>query len=303
MAEEAIALLRPRPRGRYVDGTLGDGGHAERLLAADPTIEVVGVDRDPLTITRAARRLERFGARLRTHLGPFSDLDPVLAVAGWERVDGILLDLGVSSPQLDDPDRGFGFRSGGRLDMRMTPGTGPSAADLLATLDERELAEIFWHYGEEPRARRVARAIVAERERTPIDTTSALADLVARLVPRRGGVHPATRIFQALRIAVNEELEHLDRFLARALEWLAPRARLVVIAYHSLEDRRVKRAFQGWARGCTCPPALPRCTCGARPRVAILTRRVVTPAASEVQQNRRARSARMRAVEVLEPPP
>jgi 16S rRNA (cytosine1402-N4)-methyltransferase len=300
MAEEALAYLRPQPCGRYVDATLGDGGHAERLLESDATIEVLGLDRDPLTIASAAERLSRFGPRFRTHLGNFSDLGTALAAAGWHRVDGVLLDLGLSSRQLDDPARGFGFRARGPLDMRMSPGDGPSAADLVATLDERRLAEILWRYGEEPAARRIARAIVACRANQPITDTTALAELVARLLHRHGARHPATRVFQALRIAVNDEIGHLERFLARALDWLRPGARLVMIAYHSLEDRQVKRAFQAWAGTCTCPPALPRCACGARARVRILTRKVVTPRPAEVRANRRARSARLRAVEVLE---
>jgi 16S rRNA (cytosine1402-N4)-methyltransferase len=300
MAEEALTYLRPRPRGRYVDATLGDGGHAERLLDSGATIEVLGLDRDSLTIAAAAKRLSNFGPRFRGHLGNFSDLGAALAAAGWDRVDGILLDLGLSSRQLDDPARGFGFRARGPLDMRMTPGDGPSAADLIATLDERRLAEIFWRYGEEPAARRIARAIVAARVRGPIADTTALADLVVRLLPRHGARHPATRVFQALRIAVNSELEHLDRFLDRALDWLRPAARLVIIAYHSLEDRRVKRAFRAWAATCACPAALPRCACGVRARVRILTRKVVMPQPEEVRLNRRARSARLRAIEVLE---
>ncbi|TMA74068.1 MAG: 16S rRNA (cytosine(1402)-N(4))-methyltransferase RsmH [Deltaproteobacteria bacterium] len=300
LADEAVAYLHARSGGRYVDGTLGDGGHAQLLLESNSTIEVLGVDRDSVTLAATAARLSTFGGRFRTFHGNFDELGAALAQAGWDRVDGILLDLGLSSAQLDDPARGFGFRAAGALDMRMTQGEGPSAADLLATLDERRLAECLWRYGEEPAARRIARAIVAERERQPITDTTALADLVARVAPRRGSLHPATRVFQALRIAVNRELDHLDALLAHALGWLRPGARLVIIAYHSLEDRRVKRAFRDWATACRCPPALPRCICGARARVRLLTRKVVTPSAAEVQANRRARSARLRAVEVME---
>jgi len=299
LAEEALAFLRPRPGGRYIDGTVGDGGHAERLLESVATAEVLGVDRDPLSIAAATRRLAVFDDRFHAHLGNFSNLAPALAMRGWDRVDGILLDLGLSSRQLDDPRRGFGFRAGGPLDMRMTPGAGATAADLLARLDAGELTDLFRRYGEEPAARRVARAVVARRARRPITDAGDLAELVARLIPRRGGIHPATRVFQALRVAVNDELEHLDRFLDRVLDWLRPDARLVIIAYHSLEDRRVKRAFQRWAARCVCPPALPRCVCGASARARILTRKVVTPSADEIGANRRARSARLRAAEVL----
>ncbi len=294
-----MRFLRARPGGFYVDGTLGDGGHAERILAADPSIVLLGVDRDALTLRETARHLASFGSRFRTHHGSFSELGAALAAAGQTGADGILLDLGLSSRQLDDPDRGFGFRAGGPLDMRMNAGVGPSAAELVATLDERELAQIFWRYGEEPSSRRIARAIVADRAEAPFTTTTMLADLVARLVRRRGGTHPATRVFQALRIAVNEELVHLERFLAHALDWLRPEGRLVIIAYHSLEDRMVKRAMRGWVKTCTCPPALPRCVCGATPRVTVLTRKVVTPTRAEIAANRRARSARLRAVEAL----
>ena len=299
LVEEVLRFLRPRPGGRYVDGTLGDGGHTERVLACHPSIEVIGVDRDSLSLAATARRLATFGPRLTTHLGNYDDLGAALAARGWERSDGILLDLGVSSRQLDDPARGFSFRAAGPLDMRMTPGAEQSAAAIVASASERELTELFRRYGEEPAARRIARAIVRERERAPITDTAALADVVTRAVPRRGTLHPATRIFQALRIAVNEEITHLERFLAHALEWLAPAGRLVVIAYHSLEDRAVKQAMRSWTGRCTCPPEQPRCTCGARARVSVLTRKVVTPSADEVLDNRRARSARLRAVEVL----
>jgi 16S rRNA (cytosine1402-N4)-methyltransferase len=298
MVEEAMRFLHPRPGTFYVDGTLGDGGHSERLLRAEPTLHVLGVDRDALSLRATADRLAEFGPRFATHHGTFSELDAALASVGRTDADGILLDLGLSSRQLDDPERGFAFRTGGPLDMRMHAGVGESAADLLATLDERALAELFWRYGEEQQSRRIARAIVADRVATPFTTTTQLASLVERIVRRRGGTHPATRVFQALRIAVNEELVHLERFLGRALDWLAPKGRLVIIAYHSLEDRMVKRAIQGWVKTCTCPPELPRCVCGARARVHVLTRKVVTPTAREVAANRRARSARLRAVEV-----
>lgn len=300
LAHEVLAYLHVRPGARYVDGTLGDGGHAERLLKAEPTVEVLGVDRDSLTLAATAARLSMFGGRFHAYQGNFDQIDAALATVGWDRVDGILLDLGVSSRQLDDPARGFSFRAAGPLDMRMTPGEGPSAADLVATLDERGLADILWRYGEEPASRRIARAIVAERARSPITDTQTLADLVARVAPRRGGLHPATRVFQALRIIVNGELDHLDAFLEHVLEWVRPGARLVIIAYHSLEDRRVKRAFQEWATTCRCPPALPRCVCGSRARVRVLTRKIVTPSTDEIDDNRRARSARLRAAEVLE---
>jgi 16S rRNA (cytosine1402-N4)-methyltransferase len=300
MLEEAVEFLVPRPRGRYIDGTLGDGGHTTGLLEADSTLEVLGIDRDPLTLAATAVRLGEYGARFHTYCGTYDTIGEALPPLGWSAVDGILLDLGLSSAQLDDPTRGFSFQTAGPLDMRMSAGSGATAATLVATLDERALAEILWRYGEEPSARRIAAAIVATRAERPLTDTAALAELVAGVRPRHGRVHPATRTFQALRIAVNHELEHLDRFLEHALEWLVPGGRLVVIAYHSLEDRRVKRAVQAWARTCICPPRLPRCVCGVRARVRVLTRRVVTPSAAEVVVNRRARSARLRAVEVCD---
>lgn len=294
-----MRFLHLKPGGFYVDGTLGDGGHSQRMLEAEGSVAVLGVDRDAVTLELTARRLAGFGPRFRTFHGNFSELDRALAAVSRSGADGILLDLGLSSRQLDDPARGFGFRAGGPLDMRMHGGDGPSAADLVATLDERELADIFWRYGEEKASRRIARAIVRDRASTPLTTTSALADLVARIVRRHGGTHPATRVFQALRIAVNRELEHLELFLDRVLGWLWPAGRLVVIAYHSLEDRMVKQAMRSWLARCTCPPTLPRCACDARARVKILTRKAVTPRPEELAANRRARSAHLRAVELV----
>lgn len=299
MVEEALRFLHLKPGGFYIDGTVGDGGHSERMLEADAGVAVLGIDRDHLTLERTARRLAAFGPRFQTFHGNFSEIDAALAAVAQTAADGILLDLGLSSRQLDDPERGFGFRAGGPLDMRMHAGVGPSAADLVATLDERALADIFWRYGEEKASRRIARAIVTDRAAAPFTTTRALADLVARIVRRHGGTHPATRVFQALRIAVNRELEHLETFLARVLDWLRPAGRLVVIAYHSLEDRMVKQAMRSWVPRCTCPPALPRCMCGATARVKILTKKAVAPTREEIADNRRARSAHLRAVEVL----
>ena len=281
MVEEVLHHLRPRQGGRYVDGTLGDGGHTERILMCHPSVEVLGLDRDPLSLAGARSRLGRFDQRLHTFLGNFSDIGAALTTCGWSRTDGIVLDLGVSSRQLDDPARGFSFRAAGPLDMRMTPDASRSAADVVATADERELADIFRRYGEEPAARRIARAIVREREIAPITDTAALADLVARSVPRRGTLHPATRVFQALRIAVNDELGHLERFLAQVLDWLAPAGRLVVIAYHSLEDRLVKRAFQD------------------RDRWETLSKKPLVATEEESAGNPRARSAKLRAARRL----
>jgi 16S rRNA (cytosine1402-N4)-methyltransferase len=299
MAGEALRVHRRRSGGFYVVGNHRDGGHTQRMLEADASITVLGIDRDALTLRLTAERLAGFGSRFQTFHGNFSELGAALTAVARAGADGILLDLGLSSRQLDDPARGFSFRAGGPLDMRMNAGVGASAADLVATLDERELADVFWRYGEEPASRRIARAIVHDRDASPFTTTTELAELVERIVHRRGKTHPATRVFQALRIAVNHELEHLEYFLAHALEWLLPAARLVTIAYHSLEDRMVKQAMRSWVERCTCPPALPRCVCGAQARVKILTGKVVMPTREELDVNRRARSARLRAVETL----
>lgn len=286
--------LRPRPGARLVDATVGAGGHAAALLEAAPDTQLLGVDRDPRALAVAADRLARFGDRVRLVHGRFGDLPALLAAAGWTTADGILLDLGVSSMQLDEPGRGFSFREAGPLDMAMGA-TERRAAVVVNEWEEAELTRIIAAYGEEPRARAVARAIVAAR---PLADTAALARVVAAAAARpRPGVHPATRTFQAIRIAVNEELDELERVLADGWRLLAPGARFGVLAYHSLEDRLVKRAFRRWAATCLCPPGLPVCRCGWSRKVRLVTTRVRRPAAAEVARNPRARSARWRLVE------
>jgi 16S rRNA (cytosine1402-N4)-methyltransferase len=233
----------------------------------------------------------------------FRELATVAPEAGFESVDGLLFDLGLSSFQLADRERGFGIRTGGPLDMRFDTSRGVPASELLATLDEAELAALFRRFGEEPQARRIAKAIVADRRTQPIGTAEELAALVQRVAPgdprKRHRIHPATRVFQALRIAVNEELESLQTGLAAAVDLLRPGGRLVVLSYHSLEDRIVKRFFQAERRGCTCPPEAPVCVCGKSPRLRLVTRPSLTPTAAEVAANPRARSARLRAAERL----
>jgi 16S rRNA (cytosine1402-N4)-methyltransferase len=239
-------------------------------------------------------RLARYGDRVGLREGSFGDVATHLQSAGWDAADAILVDLGVSSMQLDDPARGFSFRGDGPLDMRMGPSAARTAAELVNQVDERELARILREYGEEPRARAIARAVVRAR---PIGTTRALADLVARVVGRgKPGHHPATRTFQALRIAVNDELAALDAFLADGWRHLRPAGRLAILAYHSLEDRRVKTAFRRWASSCICPPHVVRCVCGWRPTVELVTTRALRPGADEIARNPRARSARLRIV-------
>jgi 16S rRNA (cytosine1402-N4)-methyltransferase len=293
-----VGGLRPRPGARLVDATLGAGGHAAALLAAAPGTELLGLDRDPDALDRARRRLASYGARAHLRHGSFADLRTHVAALGWDAVDAILLDLGVSSMQLDEPHRGFSFRAAGPLDMRMDPTRGMTAAEVVNEWDEAALADVIARFGEEPRARAVARAIVRAR---PLRDTAHLADVVAGAVGRtRPGLHPATRTFQGIRIAVNDELGALERVLADATALLRPGGRLAVLAYHSLEDRLVKDAFRRWATACTCPPGLPRCVCGGRAIVRLVGARPIRPDAVEVARNPRARSARLRMAERLD---
>jgi 16S rRNA (cytosine1402-N4)-methyltransferase len=309
LAEEVLAMLAPRSGSLQIDATLGGGGHTERILeAAKPDGRLLGLDADPAAIHRVDRRLRaQFGDRLVLRQANFRELASVAPEAGFDAVDGCLFDLGLSSFQLADTERGFGFRAGGPLDMRFDTSRGVPAAELLATLDAAELTALFRRYGEEPRASRIARAIVEVRREAPITTAEELAALVERVAPpnprhvARSGrpTHPATRVFQALRIAVNEELEALQAGLAAAVDLLRPGGRLVVLSYHSLEDRIVKRFFAAERRGCVCPPELPVCVCGRNPRLRLLTRKSVTPTPEEVATNPRSRSARLRAAERL----
>lgn len=301
LLRETLALLEPRTRGRYVDGTLGDGGHAEAILEASaPDGELLGVDWDDEARARASERLARFGRRAHVRGGAFSAIGERLAELGWDGADGILVDLGVSSRHLDEPSRGFSFARPGPLDMRMDRSQARDLASWLSEVDEDELVRVLREYGEEPRARRVARAILEAWEQGELTDTAALANVVARVVGRAvTHHHPATRTFQALRIAVNRELEVLERFLADAWQWLRPGGRMVMIAYHSLEDRMVKRAFGTWARSCLCPREMPVCRCGWSRKVRPLTSRPIRPGDAEVARNPRSRSARLRAVERL----
>lgn len=298
MVGDVVAWLRPRPGARLVDATVGLGGHAAALLAAAPDTTLVGLDRDPAALAEAGRRLAGFGERVRLRHASFADLAAVLGCEGWEAADAILVDLGVSSLQLDTGERGFSFQADGPLDMRMDPAAPLDAATVVNCWPERELARVVGAYGEEPRARAIARAILRSR---PLATTADLARVVAGVVGRgKPGIHPATRTFQAIRIAVNDELGVLDRFLDSAWTLLRPAGRLAILAYHSLEDRRVKTAFRRWAASCLCPPRVVRCACGWRPAVRILTPRPLRPEPAEVVRNPRARSARLRVVERLE---
>jgi 16S rRNA (cytosine1402-N4)-methyltransferase len=255
---------------------------------------LLALDTDPEAIVRVQCRLLPFGGRVRVVQANFRDLETVARREGWGLVDGILLDLGMSSAQLGTPDRGFSFQEEGPLDMRMDPAGGATAADLVNSLPEAQLADLLLTYGEEPQARRIAAAIARERARQPITTTAQLADLVARTKGRRGRLHPATTVFQALRLAVNSELESLETALPQAERLLRPGGRLAVIAFHSLEDRIVKRFMREEAKECRCPPEQPVCTCGRQPTLRLLDRHAIMPSDEEVQRNPRARSARLR---------
>ncbi len=304
---ETLSLLEIGPGDLVVDGTVGFGGHAEAILERTaPDGKLVGLDRDAAALDAARRRLVPFGDRVELVHASFRDLAAVLRARSLGPADRVLLDLGVSSVQLDLAERGFTFQDrDAPLDMRMDAGgTGPTAAALLARASEPELADWFGRYGELPGSKRLARALVAAREERPIETAGDLLDVIEQSGIGRGRRHhPATLVFQALRIATNDELAALDDGLASAIEALRPGGRLAVLAYHSLEDRRVKNALRTAERPCVCPPRAPVCTCGRRPTLRRVTRRAVMPGEEEIQQNRRARSARLRVAERLEDDP
>ncbi len=303
MAEEVMQYLQPHSGGVYLDGTLGGAGHARLILeASSPDGVLIGMDRDMEALAAAQRELASFGERVVLRQGNFSDMCAQLDQLEIAAVDGILLDLGVSSHQIDSPERGFSFREDGPLDMRMNPKEGVSAATVVAETEVDELKRIFRDYGEERWAGKIARAIVTDREKTPFVTTLQLADLISRVVPAGRGpqrIHPATRVFQALRIHVNGELDSLRTALDTAWLRLKTGGRLVVISFHSLEDRMVKQAFRALATGCVCPPRLAVCACGEQPSVRVLTRKAVRATESETENNPRARSAVLRAMEKL----
>jgi len=301
LLQEVLDALQPRPGTVYIDGTVGAGGHAAAILAASaPDGVLFGFDRDASALEIAGRQLAEFGDRVHLHQSNFDRLEMMAERYQIPPADGILLDLGVSSMQLEQPERGFSFQLDGPLDMRMTPLIGQTAADLVNNLPETELADLIYRYGEEPRSRRIARAIVKAR---PLERTVELAEIIARAVPARGGkkrgkskIHPATRTFQALRLAVNDELDALERALPQALELLKPGGRLAVISFHSLEDRIVKHYFKQESIDCICPPEHPYCTCGHKARVDIITKKPITPSLAEIDVNPRARSAKLRVV-------
>lgn len=298
--EEVLAGLAPRSGGLYVDGTAGRGGHAEGVLTRSaPDGRLLALDADPVAVEAVKERLAPFGERATVVQANFRDLTMATRTHGWTAVDGILLDLGLSSPQLAAPERGFSFHTDGPLDMRFDPTSPITASDLVMSLSEDELSTLFYTYGEEPRSRRMAHAIVVSREREALTTTAQLAALAEKAIGRRGATHPATRIFQALRIKVNAELDVLAATLPQAVALLRPGGRLAVIAFHSLEDRLVKRFLQGEMATCVCPTSQPVCTCAHRPTLRAVSRGATMAGDDELSRNRRSRSARLRVAERL----
>jgi len=318
--QEILQALQPRSSGRYIDGTVGAGGHAFGILeASSPDGLLLGLDVDPTALSLAKRSLAQFGSRAILIQASYVTMSQQVKNRDWAAADGIVLDLGVSSMQLDTVQRGFSFLADAPLDMRFDPGGSLTAADLVNQLTENELADLIYRYGEETDARRIAHAIVLDR---PVETTGQLAEIIQRTVKRSGGrqynqrstkdnresgagfprgrtkpLHPATRTFQALRIAVNKELESLEYVLPEAISILAPGGRLAVISFHSLEDRIVKQFFRRESRDCICPPHQPVCTCGHRATITEIARRPIRPSQIEVEQNPRSRSARLRVAE------
>lgn len=302
LLRETLKYLVPERGGLFVDCTVGLGGHSEAVLKSSPDTRILGLDLDPAALEYSRQRLAPFGQRFQAVQSNFRNIETVMREAGESDAAGILVDLGVSSLQFDSPERGFSFRFDAPLDMRMDPTTGPTAADLLQQLPEAEIARVIFEFGEERHSRRIARRIVERREQgRPVTTTAELAELVRGAVggARRQQIHPATRTFQALRIAVNKELEGLGEFVETAVDLLTPEGRFVAISFHSLEDRIVKRELRRLSGQCECPPRLPVCSCGARKAVEILTRRPLTPGDREVEENPRARSAKLRAARKL----
>jgi 16S rRNA (cytosine1402-N4)-methyltransferase len=311
MLDEVMAFLQPRLGGLYIDGTIGGGGHTSAILERSaPDGRVLGIDTDSQALARVGERLAKFveNGRLTLAHGNFADFTHIAQQAGFISVQGVLLDLGFSSDQMDNAERGFAFSTDGPLDMRLDQSLPFSAADLVNEVSEQELADIIWRYGEETRSRQIARRIVQERARGAITRTSQLARIAAAGVPHKpGAIHPATRTFQALRISVNKELESLEAVLPQIVDILSTRrleengaaGRMVVIAFHSLEDRIVKDYLRREATDCICPPRIPVCVCGHKARLRILTPKPAVPGEQEISHNPRSRSAKLRAAEVL----
>ncbi len=304
LLDECIEMLNIRPGGVYVDGTLGRAGHAREIARRLTSGRLICIDRDTAAIQAAEERLAPWRERVTLVHGNFSDLAGILDRAGVSGVDGALFDLGVSSPQLDDASRGFSYMQDAPLDMRMDGTAALTAREVVNTWSQEELRRILYEYGEERYAPAIARAIVRARESRPVETTLELADVIRGAMPPaalREKQHPAKRTFQAVRIAVNGELDALPPMLEAAVDSLNPGGRLAVITFHSLEDRIVKRTMREQARGCTCPPDFPVCVCGKKPKIRLVTRKPVVPGEAELRENPRARSAKLRAAEKCEP--
>ena len=300
---EVLYYLNCKSGSTVIDCTLGGAGHAEAVLdLITPEGKLIGIDKDDAAIFAARARLARFSQQAKFIKGDFRDLDRILRELGIDEVDGLLLDLGVSSAQLDSPERGFSYRQSGPLDMRMDPSQRLTAATLVNEYPVSELASIIKKYGEERWASRIAQFIGRAREQKPLLTTTDLVGVIKDAVPasaRRRGGHPAKQTFQALRIEVNQEIIALEDILGQAVQWLGRGGRVVVISYHSLEDRMVKQAFSGLSKGCICPPDLPVCKCGKKPFLKILTKKAVRPSKGEIEANPRAKSGRLRAAEKI----
>lgn len=303
LLHECIDGLHIKPQGIYVDGTLGGAGHSSHILQhLSPEGLLIGIDQDPAAIANAAEKLRDYPGQFRAVQSNFSQLKSVLEELNIQSIDGALFDLGVSSYQLDTPERGFSYMHDAELDMRMGPDQPTSAKELVNELSEEELTQIIRKYGEDRWAKRIASFIVAERKKQPITTTGQLVEVIKAAVPagaRREGPHPAKRTFQALRIAVNNELGILEQTMKDAVEVLKPGGRVCVITFHSLEDRIIKDTFKELARPCTCPPAFPVCACGKEPQIKIITNKPIEPSKEEVENNPRARSAKLRIAQKL----
>jgi len=301
LLQEAVESLACQSSGIYVDGTLGGGGHAFEILErTGPDGKLVGIDADEEALAEAEKRLEPFGERKILVRSNFSYLSEVLTKLNINRVDGILLDLGISSHQLETPERGFSFALDAPLDMRMDRSSGMSAYDLINTLPEKDLKRIIREYGEEQMSGRIARAIANRRRTEAIKTTGELAELIIRTMPperKRGKIHPATKTFQAIRIAVNNELTNLEKALEDGIDLLATGGRFSIISFHSLEDRIVKDTFRSWEKGCICPASIPFCICRRPSKLKVLTKKPIVPKDEEVERNPRARSAKLRIAE------
>lgn len=298
LLKETIGLLEPSRGGVFIDSTLGMGGHSFEILQSSQNVQLIGIDQDREALRLAGERLKSFGDRFRAVHANFSEIREVASKCGIEGADGIMADLGVSSLQFDSPERGFSFRFDAPLDMRMdAESEDETAAELLESLSEEEIANLIYNFGEERKSRRIARRIVERRDQgSPVKTTGELASLVEKAIGRnpKDKIHPATRTFQAMRIAVNRELEVLESFIDDAIDLLNPEGRLAVITFHSLEDRIVKQRFLKWTGRCSCPPRFPKCVCGAEKKIELVTRKPIVADEKEIEENPRARSAKLR---------